>query len=337
VQLRDVNLAHCHRLTDATLSLLGQHQPLLQHLDCSCWTLLTDTGLASATGRFPHLRSLALGHCRQLTTPAVLRCVLRCPRLSELRLPHCALVDARLLAAGVEPPHRRALARKQAAKRREQAQRRQREQQFASGSGATFRPASASDSGAAAAADDDEDDEDDEEDGRGAHHPVSGARRTQPAWYPGDISSGSSAGPGSAATGTDAKRGASGGRGGQPGKRLSNPTALKASKSVPTLAVAASVEGGSVAGSSSGSADAPPTRLAAKRSAAEGYAGGAPLAPYLDLMDLRGCLGLAPLAGSGPAKPLGIEGFKEPRPGLLRRLPPRVYAGVDKGAWQEAL
>jgi hypothetical protein len=245
-------------------------------------------------------------------------------------------VDARLLAAGVEPPHRRALARKQAAKRREQAQRRHQEQQFASGSGASFRPASASGSGSTGAADDDED-EDEEEDGRGAHRSVSGARRAQPPWYPGDISSGSSAGPGSAATRTDAKKGASSGRGEQPGKRLSNPTALKASKSVPTLAVAASVEGGSVAGSSSGSADAPPTRLAAKRSAAEGYAGGAPLAPYLDLMDLRGCLGLAPLTGSGPAKPLGIEGFKEPRPGLLRRLPPRVYAGVDKGAWQEAL
>jgi len=76
--------------------------------------------------------------------------------------------------------------------------------------------------------------------------------------------------------------------------------------------------------------------LAQLRSNGESYSS-EPLAPYLDLIDLRGCQGLEPSTGSGGSvKPLGIAGFKEPRPGFLRRLPPRVYAGLDKSAWQNS-
>ena len=58
----------------------------------------------------------------------------------------------------------------------------------------------------------------------------------------------------------------------------------------------------------------------------DGAWGGSRLAPYLDLVDLRGCAGLSPpsLGAGGRASKLNVEGFKEPRPGLLRRLPPSL-------------
>ena len=375
INLRDVNLAHCHRLTDATLILLGQRQHLLQFLDCSCWTLLTDKGLASCTGRFPHLRSLALDHCRQLTTPAVLRFVLCCPRLLELRLPYCKLVNARMLAHGVEPPHRRTTALKLASKRIKHAKMLNQLQQPLRATGLGPRQLSADAAETTALGTNDDDDEDAMEhemlenarnvnlsgrpttsvDIHPSNHPsVPGARGgVQPSWYPGDISSvgnipgstlsesgsSSSGGGASGTSGTNSTVAGSSLLGGEPTPPLSTlkPFALTSSRSVPALRNAVGTSGnfGSIdlKSTAKGAADhAAP--LAPLRSNGESYSS-EPLAPYLDLMDLRGCQGLEPSTGTGSAvKPLGIAGFKEPRPGFLRRLPPRVYAGVDKSAWQ---
>ena len=65
------------RLTDDTLRLLASFAAQLEHLDVACLLLLTDHGLDAATGRFPLLRSLSLGHCGRLTTGSVLRFAMR--------------------------------------------------------------------------------------------------------------------------------------------------------------------------------------------------------------------------------------------------------------------
>ena len=293
---------HCscgNRLTDDTLRLLASFAVQLEHLDVTCLLLLTDHGLDAATGRFPLLRSLSLGNCGRLTTGSVLRFALRAPLLSELRLPHCARVDARALVRVLEPPELRTW-------------------------GATFGAAGgpgASGSGGGGG-------------GRGDGGGGSGGGAVSLETEPRDPPLLRHALKGSLKGSTSMNRlpfvpNDRGAGSGMAGAEVS--AAAAKTTTSPT-------GGGAAAG---GRAEA--SSLAAAAGASAGAAGSPALpafrlAPVLHLLDLRGCTitaqpsavhggGPVPVPDAAVAGKLRVMGFHEPRPGFLRRLPPRVQLG----------
>lgn len=66
-QLKKLNLMHCDQITDAAVSLIGQHMENLQTIDIAGCKYVTDAGMRTLYGALGHkLRVLKLDYCKKV-------------------------------------------------------------------------------------------------------------------------------------------------------------------------------------------------------------------------------------------------------------------------------
>uniref|UniRef100_A0A8C4N3Z6 F-box and leucine rich repeat protein 7 n=1 Tax=Eptatretus burgeri TaxID=7764 RepID=A0A8C4N3Z6_EPTBU len=99
VGLRYLSVAHCIRLTDATLYHLGNYCPGLRYLNVRGLPSLTNIGLAALARGCPRLRSLDVGHCAKLRDAGFEALAAGCPAIRRLGLRGCHHVTSQGLRA----------------------------------------------------------------------------------------------------------------------------------------------------------------------------------------------------------------------------------------------
>ncbi|CCM02331.1 uncharacterized protein FIBRA_04423 [Fibroporia radiculosa] len=102
--LRQLELEHCVRLSDAAISGIVNHAPRIRHLSLSGCMTLTDVAARAIASLGAHLNVLTLAHVEEITDYGIVSIVGACPRLRTVDLSFNArLTDLTLLELATLP------------------------------------------------------------------------------------------------------------------------------------------------------------------------------------------------------------------------------------------
>ena len=101
--LRSLNVAECHNLTDSFIARLSQssNASQIEHVNLRYLMQLTDSCTPALVDKMTNLRSIDLSFCTKLSTAALTHMIRNAPALTELRLWNCHQIDLTIRQSSV--------------------------------------------------------------------------------------------------------------------------------------------------------------------------------------------------------------------------------------------